>query len=46
MKAKRKTINATAINNNGASLEERQKSAKQAGHSVMEQLNYVYKTSL
>ena len=39
-------LNATAINNNGASLEERQKSAKQAGHSVMEQLAYVYKTSL
>lgn len=36
-------LNATAINNKGATLEERQKTAKQSGHSVMEQLSYVYR---
>jgi hypothetical protein len=34
---------ATAINNKGATLQERQKTSKQSGHSVMEQLSYVYK---
>ena len=34
---------ATFINNKGSSLEEREASAKQSGHSAMEQLSYVYK---
>ena len=34
---------ATYINNKGSSLKERQATAKQSGHSVMEQLSYVYK---
>jgi hypothetical protein len=34
---------ATYINEKGASLEERQATAKQSGHSVIEQLSYVYK---
>jgi hypothetical protein len=37
---------ATAINNSGASLEERQKTAKQSGHSITEQLKYVYKPQI
>ena len=36
-------IYATYINNKGSSLEERENAAKQSGHSVMEQLSYVYK---
>jgi hypothetical protein len=36
---------ATQINNAGATLEERQKAAKQSGHSVMEQLSYVYRVA-
>lgn len=34
---------ATYINGKGASLEEREATAKQSGHSVIEQLSYVYK---
>lgn len=34
---------ATHINEKGASLKERQDTAKQSGHSVLEQLSYVYR---
>ena len=34
---------ATHINDKGASLKERQETAKQSGHSVIEQLSYVYR---
>jgi len=36
-------LNATQINAKGASLKERQETSKQAGHSVDQQLRYVYK---
>ena len=36
-------INATQINARGASLKEREETSKSAGHSVEQQLRYVYK---
>jgi hypothetical protein len=36
-------LNATQINAKGASLKEREETSKQAGHSVSQQLKYVYK---
>jgi hypothetical protein len=36
-------LNATQINNKGASLKEREETSRQAGHSVGQQLKYVYK---
>lgn len=36
-------INATQINARGASLKEREETSKRAGHSVEQQLRYVYK---
>jgi hypothetical protein len=36
-------INATQINGRGASLRDREDSSKSAGHSVVQQLRYVYK---
>jgi hypothetical protein len=36
-------LNATQINAKGASLKERQETSKQAGHSMGQQLKYIYK---
>ena len=36
-------LNATYINAKGASLKEREETSRQAGHSVEQQLRYVYK---
>lgn len=36
-------LNATQINNKGASYKERQETSKQAGHSVEQQIKYSYK---
>lgn len=36
---------ASAVNNKGATLQERQETAKKSGHSVMEQLAYAYKNT-
>jgi hypothetical protein len=39
-------INVSQINRDGASLREREDSSKRAGHSVGEQLRYVYKVEV